>query len=109
MSPHHHHQHHDHHRNPAREFPTIPSPIEPTSLSLSTSLYLSSNGGGSSFFPEQSCYVQTSPAAMSATALLTNIPQPDDADIDAAMAGNICRCGTYVRIREAIKAAARAA
>jgi isoquinoline 1-oxidoreductase alpha subunit len=31
---------------------------------------------------------------------------PDDADIDAAMAGNICRCGTYIRIREAIKKAA---
>jgi isoquinoline 1-oxidoreductase subunit alpha len=43
---------------------------------------------------------------MSATALLDSIPQPDDADIDAAMAGNICRCGTYVRIREAIKHAA---
>jgi isoquinoline 1-oxidoreductase alpha subunit len=43
---------------------------------------------------------------MSATALLNNIPDPDDADIDAAMAGNICRCGTYVRIREAVKRAA---
>jgi isoquinoline 1-oxidoreductase subunit alpha len=43
---------------------------------------------------------------MSATALLAATPQPDDADIDAAMAGNICRCGTYVRIREAIKRAA---
>ena len=43
---------------------------------------------------------------MSATALLDAIPHPDDADIDAAMAGNICRCGTYVRIRQAIKRAA---
>jgi isoquinoline 1-oxidoreductase subunit alpha len=43
---------------------------------------------------------------MSATALLNAIPRPDDADIDAAMAGNICRCGTYVRIRQAIKNAA---
>ena len=43
---------------------------------------------------------------MSAAALLVAIPRPDDADIDAAMAGNICRCGTYVRIREAIKRAA---
>ena len=43
---------------------------------------------------------------MSATALLDAIPHPDDADIDAAMAGNICRCGTYVRIRQAIKQAA---
>ena len=34
-------------------------------------------------------------------------PHPDDADIDAAMSGNICRCGTYVRIRAAIKRAAR--
>src|SRR5262249_5464553 len=42
---------------------------------------------------------------MSAAALLAKIPHPDDADIDAAMAGNICRCGTYVRIREAIKRA----
>ena len=43
---------------------------------------------------------------MSAAALLASTPQPDDADIDAAMAGNICRCGTYVRIRAAIKKAA---
>jgi isoquinoline 1-oxidoreductase subunit alpha len=42
---------------------------------------------------------------MSAAALLAKTPHPDDADIDAAMAGNICRCGTYVRIREAIKRA----
>jgi len=43
---------------------------------------------------------------MSAAALLATTPNPDDPDIDAAMAGNICRCGTYVRIREAIKRAA---
>jgi len=43
---------------------------------------------------------------MSAAALLASTPTPDDADIDAAMAGNICRCGTYVRIRAAIKHAA---
>ena len=43
---------------------------------------------------------------MSATALLDSTPHPQDADIDAAMAGNICRCGTYVRIRAAIKQAA---
>jgi isoquinoline 1-oxidoreductase subunit alpha len=43
---------------------------------------------------------------MSASALLAKTPHPDDADIDAAMAGNICRCGTYVRIRAAIKKAA---
>ncbi|MFA5967748.1 MAG: (2Fe-2S)-binding protein [Sphingomonas sp.] len=46
---------------------------------------------------------------MSASALLASNPSPDDADIDAAMAGNICRCGTYVRIREGIKNAARQA
>jgi isoquinoline 1-oxidoreductase alpha subunit len=44
---------------------------------------------------------------MSAVALLNATPHPDDSDIDAAMAGNICRCGTYVRIREAIKQAAQ--
>jgi isoquinoline 1-oxidoreductase alpha subunit len=43
---------------------------------------------------------------MSATALLKTNKKPTDADIDAAMAGNICRCGTYVRIRAAIKDAA---
>jgi isoquinoline 1-oxidoreductase alpha subunit len=45
---------------------------------------------------------------MAAAALLSTTPRPDDADIDAAMAGNICRCGTYVRIRAAIKQAASA-
>ena len=44
---------------------------------------------------------------MSASALLANNPHPKDGDIDAAMAGNICRCGTYLRIREAIKQAAQ--
>ncbi len=44
---------------------------------------------------------------MSATALLQSNPNPSDGDIDAAMAGNICRCGTYGRIRAAIKLAAR--
>jgi isoquinoline 1-oxidoreductase subunit alpha len=43
---------------------------------------------------------------MSAVALLAGTPKPNDFDINAAMAGNICRCGTYVRIREAIKRAA---
>jgi len=43
---------------------------------------------------------------MSATALLRDNPQPSDEDIDAAMSGNICRCGTYTRIRRAIKVAA---
>ena len=44
---------------------------------------------------------------MSASALLASNPHPTDSDIDDAMSGNICRCGTYVRIREAIKYAAR--
>ena len=44
---------------------------------------------------------------MSAAALLTKTPNPTDADIDAALSGNICRCGTYQRIRRAIHRAAR--
>jgi isoquinoline 1-oxidoreductase alpha subunit len=40
---------------------------------------------------------------MAAAALLTHTPRPADAEIDAAMAGNICRCGCYSRIRAAIK------
>lgn len=46
---------------------------------------------------------------MSASALLKRNPNPSDKDIDAAMQGNICRCGTYPRIRKAIKAAAQLA
>ncbi|MFM8518176.1 MAG: (2Fe-2S)-binding protein [Nevskiaceae bacterium] len=46
---------------------------------------------------------------MSAAALLAKTPKPTDADIDAAMAGNICRCGTYQRIRAAIHRAAELA
>jgi isoquinoline 1-oxidoreductase alpha subunit len=45
---------------------------------------------------------------MSAAALLRRVPKPTDADIDSAMAGNLCRCGTYLRIRKAIKSAAAA-
>jgi isoquinoline 1-oxidoreductase alpha subunit len=45
---------------------------------------------------------------MAATALLNQTPHPSDAEIDAAMAGVLCRCGTYVRLREAIKNAAKA-
>jgi isoquinoline 1-oxidoreductase alpha subunit len=44
---------------------------------------------------------------MSAAVLLSEIPEPTDADIDRAMAGNVCRCATYVRIRAAIHAAAK--
>jgi isoquinoline 1-oxidoreductase subunit alpha len=50
-------------------------------------------------------YCQTG-QIMSAAALLAQKPSPTDADIDAAMSGNLCRCGTYVRIRAAIKQAA---
>ena len=46
---------------------------------------------------------------MSASALLASNAHPTDADIDAAMAGNICRCGTYERVRAAIKQAAQGA
>ena len=46
---------------------------------------------------------------MSASALLKQTPNPTDAQIDTAMAGNLCRCGTYVRIRKAIHAAAQSA
>jgi isoquinoline 1-oxidoreductase alpha subunit len=45
---------------------------------------------------------------MSAVALIAKTPHPTDADIDSAMSGTICRCGTYIRIREAIKHAAAA-
>lgn len=45
---------------------------------------------------------------MSAAALLKRMPAPDDKAIDAAMAGNVCRCGTYQRVRAAIKRAAKA-
>ncbi len=44
---------------------------------------------------------------MSASALLKSIPNPSDADIEAAMKGNICRCATYIRIKAAIKTAAK--
>jgi isoquinoline 1-oxidoreductase alpha subunit len=46
---------------------------------------------------------------MSATALLAANPNPTDSEIDGAMSGNICRCGTYVRIRAGIKRAAQVA
>ena len=45
---------------------------------------------------------------MAASALLRDTPNPTDAQIDTAMSGNVCRCGTYLRIKEAIKAAATA-
>jgi isoquinoline 1-oxidoreductase alpha subunit len=45
---------------------------------------------------------------MSATALLRQNKNPSDSDIDSYMSGNLCRCGTYLRIRKAIKSAAQA-
>ena len=51
-------------------------------------------------------YCQTG-QIMSAAALLKDNPKPSDEDIDNAMSGNICRCGTYLRIKEAIKAASK--
>jgi isoquinoline 1-oxidoreductase alpha subunit len=53
-------------------------------------------------------YCQTG-QIMQAASLLRETPNPSDADIDNAMSGNLCRCGTYPRIRTAIKAAAKAA
>jgi isoquinoline 1-oxidoreductase alpha subunit len=44
---------------------------------------------------------------MSAVALLKRTPKPTDTNVEESMGGNICRCGTYVRIREAIKSAAQ--
>ncbi len=70
---------------------------------------------GDSLHPVQQAWVDNDVAQcgycqsgqiMSAAALLRRNPQPSDADIDVAMAGNYCRCGTYIRIREAIHAAA---
>jgi isoquinoline 1-oxidoreductase alpha subunit len=46
---------------------------------------------------------------MAAAALLARTPDPSDSDIDTAMAGHLCRCGTYPRIRQAIHRAARLA
>lgn len=51
-------------------------------------------------------YCQTG-QIMSAAALLKNVPNPSDAEIDTAMNGNICRCGTYTRIKTAIKMASK--
>nr|WP_275451347.1 2Fe-2S iron-sulfur cluster-binding protein [Sorangium cellulosum] len=44
---------------------------------------------------------------MTAAALIAQKPDPTDADIDAALSGNVCRCGTYVRVREAVILASR--
>lgn len=59
-------------------------------------------------FDTPQCGYCQSGQIMSAVALLQQVPNPTDEDIDNAMAGNICRCATYVRIRKAIKNAAEA-
>ena len=58
------------------------------------------------FAPNAFIRIDPNGQIMSATALLAANPKPSDADIDAAMSGNICRCGTYPRIRKAIHHAA---
>jgi len=74
-------------------------------------------GGGGGLHPVQQAWIAEDVAQcgfcqpgqiMAAVALLRRNPDPTDADIDAAMSDNVCRCGTYVRIRAAIKRAARA-
>ena len=59
-------------------------------------------------FDTPQCGYCQSGQIMTAAALLTRNPSPSDADIDNALAGNICRCATYVRIRKAVKAAGEA-
>ncbi len=77
---------------------------------------LSATAGSGSLHPVQKAWLEHDVAQcgycqsgqiMSATSLLKTNPNPSDADIDAAMSGNICRCGTYLRIKEAIHSAAR--
>lgn len=73
--------------------------------------------GGEELHPVQQAWIDEDVAQcgfcqpgqiMAAVALLQQNPQPSDADIDAVMSENVCRCGTYVRIRSAIKRAAQA-
>jgi isoquinoline 1-oxidoreductase alpha subunit len=73
--------------------------------------------GGESLHPVQQAWIDEDVAQcgfcqpgqiMAAVALLRNTPSPTDADIDAVMSENVCRCGTYVRIKAAIKRAAQA-
>jgi isoquinoline 1-oxidoreductase alpha subunit len=73
--------------------------------------------GGEGLHPVQQAWIDEDVAQcgfcqpgqiMAAVVLLRNNPSPSDADIDAAMSENVCRCGTYVRIRAAIKRAAQA-
>ena len=85
-------------------------------LESKTVLTIDALGEGGKLHPVQRAWIQhdvpqcgycQSGQIMSAVALLKATPNPTDAQIDSAMAGNICRCGTYQRIRAAIKTAAK--
>ena len=85
-------------------------------LEAKTVLTIDALGEGGKLHPVQSAWIThnvpqcgycQSGQIMQAAALLKTTPNPTDADIDRAMAGNICRCGTYQRIRAAIKTAAK--
>ena len=85
-------------------------------LEAKTVLTIDALGEGGKLHPVQRAWIQhdvpqcgycQSGQIMQAAALLKTTPNPSDADIDRAMAGNICRCGTYQRIRAAIKTAAK--
>ena len=86
------------------------------SLESKTVLTIDALGEGGTLHPVQRAWIQhdvpqcgycQSGQIMQAAALLKSTPNPTDAQIDTAMAGNICRCGTYQRIRAAIKTAAK--
>lgn len=88
-----------------------------TPVSVVAGMKITTIEGLGGFHPVQQAWVKAdvpqcgycqSGQIMSAVALLSENKAPSDADIDAAMAGNICRCGTYPRVRAAIKAAAKA-
>ena len=85
-------------------------------LEAKTVLTIDALGEGGKLHPVQRAWIQhdvpqcgycQSGQIMQAAALLRTTPNPTDAQIDAAMSGNICRCGTYQRIRAAIKTAAK--
>jgi isoquinoline 1-oxidoreductase alpha subunit len=85
-------------------------------LESKTVLTIDALGEGGKLHPVQRAWIQhdvpqcgycQSGQIMQAAALLKTTPNPTDARIDSAMAGNICRCGTYQRIRAAIKTAAK--
>ena len=85
-------------------------------LESKTVLTIDALGGSGNLHPVQKAWIQhdvpqcgycQSGQIMQAAALLKTTPNPSDAQIDAAMSGNICRCGTYQRIRAAIHAAAK--